>query len=440
MEILIKVLQFVVSFSILVLVHEFGHFFFAKLFKARVEKFYLFFNPWFSLFKFKRGDTEYGVGWVPVGGYCKIAGMVDESMDTDSLKSEPQPWEFRSKPAWQRLLIIVGGVLMNILLAIGIYIGVTYAWGDSYIKTADVKEGFAYSELAQEMGFRDGDRVLSVGGQYIENFQQIPAAILLEEENQVVVDRDGERVTLPIDPSFIKRMLKDKHFIDLRYPFLLADVLPDGAARAAGLQAGDSLTSVDGVAMTYYDQFRSVFTSHKQDTLQLGFVRAGVAMELPVVVSDQGLIGAMAKGPELKNYPVSTKTYNFWQSIPAGFKRAVASIDNYLKQLKLIFSPDTEAYKSVGGLIAMGNIFPGQWDWISFWHITALFSIMLAVLNILPIPLLDGGHVVFILYEMITGRTPSDKFMERAQLFGMVLVFGVIILANGNDLLKLIFG
>lgn len=440
MEIFIKILQVITCFSLLVLIHEFGHFLFAKIFGARVDKFYLFFNPWFSIFKFRIGETEYGMGWVPFGGYCKIAGMVDESMDTEQLKSEPQPWEYRSKPAWQRLLIIVGGVLMNIVLAIGIYIGITYTWGDSYIKTEDVEHGFMFSEVAHEIGFRDGDKVISVGGEYVDNYLQVPATILLDDVREVQVERDGAPMTVTIDPKYIKSMLKDKEFISLRMPFVVGKVVPDGGAERAGLAAGDSLVAVDGVPMRWFDEFRSAFAAHKGDTVRVEFVRNGERMTAAMPISAEGQAGAYLAGINLADiYPISTRQYSFWEAIPVGCGRAFTSIGSYLKQLKLIVSPETEAYKSVGGIIAMGNFFPGEWNWLSFWQITALISIMLAVLNILPIPMLDGGHMVFILYEMITRRTPSDKFMERAQLVGMVIVFGIVILANGNDILKLIF-
>ncbi len=440
MEVFIKVLQVIACFSLLVLIHEFGHFLFAKIFHTRVEKFYLFFNPWFSIFKFRIGETEYGMGWVPFGGYCKIAGMVDESMDTEQMKSEPKPWEYRSKPAWQRLLIIVGGVLMNIVLAIGIYIGITYAWGDSYIRTKDVEHGFMFSEVAHEIGFRDGDKVLSVGGEYVDNYGQIPAVILLDDARDVQVERDGKPLMLTIDTKYIKAMLKDKEFIALRTPFVVGKVQPEGGAAAGGLMAGDSLVAVDSVPMRWFDEFRAAFAEHKGDTALVTFVRGGERLTAAVPVSREGQVGAYLAGVNLADiYRVSTRQYSFLEAIPVGFGRAFTSIGSYLKQLKLIASPETEAYKSVGGIIAMGNFFPGEWNWLQFWQITALISIMLAVLNILPIPMLDGGHMVFILYEMITRRTPSDKFMERAQLVGMIIVFGIVILANGNDILKLIF-
>lgn len=440
MEIFIKVLQVITCFSLLVLVHEFGHFLFAKLFHTRVEKFYLFFNPWFSIFKFRIGETEYGMGWVPFGGYCKIAGMVDESMDSDQMKSEPQPWEYRSKPAWQRLLIIVGGVLMNILLAIVIYIGITYTWGDSYIKTKDVEHGFMFSEVAHEIGFRDGDKILTVEGEYVDNYAQVPSVILLDDARQVEVEREGKVVTVTIDPKYIKSILKDKSFLTLRTPFVVGKVAPEGGAAAAGLMAGDSLVAVDSLPMRWFDEFRTAFARHKGDTAVVTFVRGGEILTASVPVSADGQVGVYLAGVNLADlYPISAREYSLLEAIPVGCGRAFTSIGSYLKQLKLIVSPETEAYKSVGGIIAMGNFFPGQWDWLSFWQITALISIMLAVLNILPIPMLDGGHMVFILYEMITRRTPSDKFMERAQLVGMIIVFGIVILANGNDIIKLIF-
>lgn len=439
MEILIRVLQLVVSFSLLVLIHEFGHFFFAKIFGVKVDKFYLFFDPWFSLFKFRIGDTEYGMGWVPFGGYCKISGMVDESMDTEQMASEPQPWEYRSKPAWQRMLIIVGGVMMNILLAIGIYVGITYHWGDSYIKNSDIHNGLAFSPLAHEMGFRNGDKVLTVGGQTIESYRQIPMALILDDVDQVEVERDGAVVSIDIDKKHLKSLLKDRKFLELRFPFVISEVTGGGNAIKAGLVAGDSLVAVDSTPMVYFDEFRTAFETHKGDTIQIQVVRQGQILTLPTLVSPDGLIGAQASTTYPNLYPISTRQYSLWEAIPVGCERAFTSIGSYFKQLKLIASPETEAYKSVGGIIAMGKIFPAQWDWLSFWQITALLSIMLAVLNILPIPMLDGGHLVFILYEMVTRRAPSQKFMERAQVVGMVIVFGIVILANGNDILKLIF-
>lgn len=301
MEVFIKVLQVIACFSLLVLIHEFGHFLFAKIFHTRVEKFYLFFNPWFSIFKFRIGETEYGMGWVPFGGYCKIAGMVDESMDKDQMKSEPQPWEYRSKPAWQRLLIIVGGVMMNILLAIGIYIGITYAWGDSYIKTKDVEHGFMFSEVAHEIGFRDGDKIISVGGEFVDNYGQIPALILLDDAREVQVERGGKPVTVTIDKQYIKAMLKDKEFINLRTPFVVGKVMPEGGAAVGGLMAGDSLVAVDSVPMRWFDEFRTAFTAHKGDTALVTFIRNGERLTAAVPVSEEGQVGAYLAGTDRKS-------------------------------------------------------------------------------------------------------------------------------------------
>lgn len=440
-----KVLQVLASFSLLVLIHEFGHFLFAKLFKVRVDKFYLFFNPWFSIFKFRIGETEYGMGWVPFGGYCKIAGMVDETSDSEDLKSEPQPWEFRSKPAWQRLLIIVGGVLMNLILAIGIYVGITYKWGESYIKTEDVTEGFYVSELGHEIGFRTGDRVLKIGDEPINNYLTIPNFLFLNDVATAEVLRDGQVMEIPINHArYLTAYLNDsipvgeKLLFSLRFPFVAGEVLDDYPAALAGMMTGDSLVAVNGVKLKWFDQFVDAFGKQKGDTAWVSVVRSGEELTLPVVVSDEGTIGVRPAELDLRSiYNVSTYQYTLLESIPIGFKRAFTQVGDYLKQLKRIASPENEAYKKVGGIISMGKIFPAQWDWLSFWSITAFLSIMLAVLNILPVPMLDGGHMIFILYEMVTKRKPSDKFMERAQLVGMVIVFAILIWANGGDIVRL---
>lgn len=442
MEIAVKILQLVLSLSLLVIIHEFGHFMFAKLFKCRVEKFYLFFNPWFSLFKFKKGETEYGIGWLPVGGFVKIAGMVDESMDKEQLKQAPQPWEYRAKPAWQRFLIIIGGVMMNLVLAFCIYVGMSMAWGEAYVKNSDVTAGYAFSEQAQGMGFRNGDKILAVGSEDIEKSNQIPMALILSPDRQAVVSRvvDSveQKVTINLSPDDINTILKSKDLITLRYPFVVTKVMDGSAAAAAGLMAGDSLVGVDGTQMRYFDEFRTAFAqAGAGDTINLSFVRGGELMQRDVVLANGATIGVGIDMNTAQNYTISTHEYSFLEAVPAGFNRAVDQVDSYFKQLKLIFSPETGAYKEVGGIITMGKIFPGEWNWFAFWNLTALLSIMLAVLNILPIPALDGGHLVFILYEMITRRTPSEKFMEYAQYVGFILLIGLMVFANGNDILKL---
>lgn len=437
MEILTKILQLILSLSLLVLIHEFGHYMFARLFKCRVDKFYLFFDPWFSLFKKKIGDTEYGIGWLPLGGYCKISGMVDESMDKEQMAEPAKPWEYRSKPAWQRLLIIVGGVMMNFLLAIVIYIGITFAWGDSYVKTADVSDGFAYSVEAQELGFRNGDKIISVDGEAIEASNQIQAAIILSDRREVEVERNGQRMTITIPGESVKKILNNPGMVTLRLPFVVATVEQGGAAQQAGLAIGDSIVALDSIQMTYLDQYKEAFAAHKGDTVYLSFVRGGELMSLPVAVSDKGTIDVGIELDLARHYRVSMTDYTLLQSIPKGVERGVDQVGNYLKQLKLIASPETEAYKSVGGFITMGKIFPSEWNWFSFWNITALLSIMLAVLNILPIPALDGGHMVFIVYEIITRRAPSQRFMELAQYVGFFLLLALLLFANGSDILRL---
>ncbi|CDN31474.1 Membrane-associated zinc metalloprotease [Mucinivorans hirudinis] len=440
MEILIKIVQLVASLSLLVLVHELGHFLFARLFKCRVDKFYLFFNPWFSLYKKKIGDTEWGIGWLPLGGYCKIAGMVDESMDKEQLKQAPQPWEYRSKPAWQRFFIIIGGVLMNFLLAMVIYIGITFAWGDSYIANGDVRQGYAYSADLQSLGFQNGDKIIAVDGEDVSDKQytQIQMDIILSDKREVEIERGGVRQLITIPAEAVKRLLKSPDLISLRMPVVVGEVEGEGGAARAGLLAGDSIVTIDSVNVIYFDELRASLDKHKNDTVQIGFYRSGLFQQLPVAVNDEGKIGFYIGGNLLNNYKLSTRDYSLLQSIPRGVERGIDRVDNYLKQLKLIASPETGAYKSVGGFITMGKIFPSEWSWLAFWNITALLSIMLAVLNILPIPALDGGHLVFIIYEMITRRAPSEKFMEIAQYVGFILLIGLLIFANGSDILRLL--
>lgn len=444
MDILVRVMQLVLCLSILVMVHELGHFMFAKMFGVRVEKFYLFFNPYFSLFKKKIGDTVYGIGWVPFGGYVKIAGMIDESMDKEQMSMPPQPWEFRSKPAWQRLLIMVGGVMMNVVLAFVIYVGLSFHYGESYIAAADVKNGYSFSELGHEIGFRDGDIIKSVNGKSFDNYMEIMSEIIISGTSEVEVIREGKSVNVVIGEEFTPRLLAGKQALfDLRIPFTVDSVLTGSAADKAGLSAGDSLLSVDGKRMAFRDQFVTAFRASAGDTLILGVLRdsagVSVARSLVLAVPEDGVIGTISMTDILAYYPLTVRHYTFWEAIPNGFKRAGEQIGSYIKQLKLIFNPETKAYKSVGSVVSMGKFFPTSWDWLRFWNITALFSIMLAVLNILPIPALDGGHVVFLLYEVITRRKPSDKFMMGAQTVGMILLLMLIVLTLGNDIIRLIF-
>lgn len=440
-QVLIKAAQLILSLSILVILHEFGHYLFARLFKTRVEKFYLFFDPWFSLFKKKVGETEYGVGWLPLGGYVKISGMIDESMDTEAMQSPPQPWEFRSKKPYQRLLIMIGGVLMNFLFAFIIYIGIIYAWGTAYLPTDKVRYGIMVSEAGEEIGLRNGDKILSVDGQYIEDFYKIIPTILLDGVETVQVQRGNETVSLNITGKHLAALIKAPDVIQPRRPFdiSVARVMKESPAMEAGLQEGDVITKVDEQTFEFYDQFAGYLKSKKGQNVNLEVQRNNEPVTLPVVVGQDGLLGFNFRFSESASAFLEYKTvsYSFLESIPEGVRHGINTMGNYLKQFRLIFSPETKAYQSLGGFITIGNIFPGAWDWYAFWNMTALLSIILGIMNLLPIPALDGGHVMFLLFEMITGRKPGDKFMEYAQITGMIIIFALVFYANANDVINL---
>ena len=437
MEILIKAAQLILSLSILVVLHELGHFIPAKLFKTRVEKFYLFFDPWFSLFKIKKGDTEYGIGWLPLGGYVKISGMIDESMDTEQMKQPAQSWEFRSKPAWQRLIIMLGGVTVNAFLGIFIYICILAAWGEEYLPTQNVKYGISCDSTALQMGLKDGDKIISVDHKTVENFNKIPAEIIFNQARTVEVERDGQQVEVVIPEGFIAKLIKAQaNFISPRFPFV-ADEFPNGSvALKAGFKKNDKIVAINDVATPYFDQFRNEIQKHKNQTVVVKVIRDGAEVPITVAVPEEGLLGIGAK--TIDNYLALKKIdYSFIAAIPAGAHLAYNTFDNYIKQLKLIFSPEVKGYKSLGGFITIGKAFSPEWDWFRFWGFTAFLSIMLAVMNLLPIPALDGGHVMFLLYEIIIRRKPNEKFMEYAQTAGMVLLLGLLLFANGNDIVRL---
>lgn len=437
MDIFIKVAQLLLSLSILVIFHELGHYVAARIFKTRVEKFYLFFDPWFSLFKFKKGDTEYGVGWIPLGGYVKISGMIDESMDREQMKQPPQPWEFRSKPAWQRLIIMLGGVTVNILLAIAIYIALLSVWGEQYLPTSEVKYGITVDSVGYRMGLRNGDKILSVDHKRVDDFAAIPKVIILEEAKSIQVVRDGEQQDVIIPAGFIGELIKHKSpdFIAVRFPFEVGKFANGSAAQAAGMKVDDRIIGINDSLLPFYDQFRASIQLHKGLKVDVMVLRGSDTLRLPVQVPDAGYIGVYSKGPA-HYFSFSEKQYNVITAIPAGFSKAFEGAGNYIKSIRLLFSQD-KAYESVGGFITIGSIFPSTWDWQAFWSLTAFLSIMLAILNVLPIPALDGGHVMFLFYEIIFRRKPSDKFMEYATITGMVLLFGLLIFANGQDILKL---
>ena len=490
MTILIKVLQFFLSLSILIFVHELGHFLAAKAFKTRVEKFYLFFDWGFSLFRCKKvngqwrfkffsknvpekytvseytdpagkkqknyepidlstlpeddwrrsDSTEYGIGWFPLGGYNKIAGMVDESMDKSQMQQPPQPWEFRSKPAWQRFIIMVAGVFMNVVLAVVIYIGLLAKEGEQYLPTAEVnKYGISVDSLGYELGFRDGDKILAVDGEYIEKFQDVPMQIILDKAKTVEVERNGKDILINLPEDAVTKLLgsQDASFISYRIPFVVADVMENSAAQIGGLKSGDVIIGINDIETLYYQDFVKNIKCFKNQDVTVVVLRDADTLSIPMHLSEEGVIGAYCQTYLTDYYDLETKEYTFFQAIPAGFKKTFSELNDYWKQVKLIFTPKTKAYESVGGFISIGKIFPDQWIWSIFWRMTAFLSIALAVMNILPIPALDGGHILFLLFEIITRRKPSDKFMEVAETVGLVIVLGLVLLANGNDIIRL---
>jgi regulator of sigma E protease len=444
METLIKILQLILSLSLLVFVHELGHYLTARMFKIRVEKFFLFFDVGgISLFKFKIGETTFGLGWLPFGGYCKISGMIDESLDTKALKQPAQPWEFRSKPAWQRLIVMVGGVVMNAIAACIIYIGMSWHWGESYVDNKDLRWGYSFNELGHRIGFRDGDRVVSIDGAAAEgDFTKIYMAIVLNDHTTVGVERDGRRLDVDVTPEHKAELLQSAGFMRPRFPFVVGGINTDAGVETP-LAVGDSLVAFNGVPMSFVDEIRRAMAavagemSPVDATVTVVRDSVGVRVErtLAVSVLPGGMLGVPIRN-EASYFPVHTIDYTFAEAIPAGFRQAGKQIGDYWKQLKMIFSPRTEAYKSVGSLITIGNLFPGRWQWYPFWYWTAFLSIILAVMNILPIPALDGGHVMFLVWEVVTRRRPSDKFLEHAQMVGMVLLLALLILAFWNDIYR----
>ncbi len=436
MDILIKAAQLILSLSILVILHEFGHFFFARLFNTRVEKFYLFFDAWFSLFKFKKGDTEYGIGWIPLGGYVKISGMIDESMDKEQMAQEPQPWEFRSKPAWQRLLIMVGGVVVNFIVAIIIFWMLLYVNGEQFLPVKNAPFGLYYSEVAHEIGLQDGDYVLKAGDIEIQTPNDIVKHIILEDCKILTVKRGDSVFTLPIPADYKSTLIASgrKSFANYRMSFVVDTVLNGMNAQEAGIIENDSIVSINGEPAGFYNQFVSIIENYKDKTIDLVVKRDTALVAIACKVNSNGQIGVRAKLGSLTSN-VETVEYGFFEAFPAGVIKGSTVLVEYVKQLPLIFTK--EGAKQIGGFGTIGSLFPATWDWTAFWSMTAFLSIILAFMNILPIPALDGGHVMFLLYEIITRRKPSEKFMEYAQIAGMVLLLGLLIFANGNDLFRM---
>ena len=443
MVVLIKTLQVILGLGILILVHEFGHFFFAKLFGIRVDKFYLFFDAWgVKLFSTKSAwfiklcpkaaewETEYGIGWLPFGGYCKISGMVDESMDTEQLQSEPQPWEFRTKPAWQRLLVMFGGVLFNFIFAIFAYTILLSTWGEAYISN-EGKQVYV-NELAMDMGFRHGDHIISFDDYQPKNFGMLQADLAREMADKAVVLRGCDTVDIYLDHSKIGDVLKTPGMFDLAMPFTIREVSEGSPNYEAGLVAGDRIIEMNGTETAFMQDAWPVLAEHAGGNIPVSVLRDKDTLSFMLQVDTTGRLGVLLEQAE-----VNRMEYSVLSAIPAGFKKTFTTIGGYLKDLKLVVTPSTEAYKSVGSFISIGQIFPSSWNWQSFISIIALLSVMLGVMNLIPIPALDGGHILFTLYEMITRRKPSDKFLEVMQIIGMILLFALMILAFGNDIFKL---
>jgi regulator of sigma E protease len=445
MEILIKASQFILSLSLLIVLHELGHFIPAKLFKIKVEKFYLFFDYKFSILKKKVGDTVYGIGWIPLGGYVKISGMIDESMDTEQMALPPKPWEFRSKPAWQRLIVMLGGVFVNFVLGIFIYIMLMWSYGERYLPNENVKDGvWVQSELAENLGLQTGDKILTVDGQKVKKFRSLTLEFI--NGNTYQIERNGVVLDQAIPEDFISQLMdRDKEaglIIAPRQPFIIAGISEDSANIDADLQAKDIVTAINGSAIKYYDEVQKKLDTYKNQEISITVKRGNETKDIPVKITNEGKIGVgvlqlpMTDLEKLGYYDLADFEYSFLEAIPAGWHKSVKTLTDYMKQLKKIFNPSTGAYKGLGGFISIGSIFPSEWSTQAFWEITAFLSIMLGFMNLLPIPALDGGHVVFTLWEMITGRKPGDKFLEYAQVVGFILLIALLLFANGNDVYR----
>lgn len=439
METWIQIAQLILCLSILVILHELGHFLPAKFFKTKIEKFYLFFNPWFSLVKKKIGETEYGIGWLPMGGYVKIAGMIDESMDKEQLKQEPQPWEYRSKPAWQRLIIILGGVIVNFFLAWFIYAMLFVNHGDNFVDNQKIQYGIAVDSVGELLGLRTGDKILKVDGKEQRKFDQLPLEILFGDE--ITVERDGQEITFPLKDEGKRDVMKraGKNFMSARELVVIDTVIPGMPADKAGLLEGDRIIALNNKSITYFDEFSSALATQPKDSIQLTINRNGEELVVHALPNEDGKLGFGNQFEVLTN-AYTTQTLSFAEAIPAGLSKTVNTLTGQIKQFKVIFNTKTEGYKQVSGPLRLFKVFKPTWDWTFFWSFTAMFSVWLAFLNILPIPGLDGGHAVFILIEVITGKKPTEKTLEVAQTVGVVILLSLMVLVFGNDIWHLIKG
>ena len=445
MEFVIKIGQFLLSLSLLIVLHELGHFIPAKLFKTRVEKFYLFFDIKYSLFKKKIGDTVYGIGWLPLGGYVKISGMIDESMDKEQMAQPPQPWEFRSKPSWQRLIIMLGGVTVNFILAYVIYVFLSFTYGDKDTNVNSLKDGYwIESPTLNDIGFKTGDKVLAINENPIIKDSDIGKNII--SAKTITIERDNAEKTIALPEDFLGQLStrQKRGLFEFRIPFMIGEVADSSVNKSVDLKKGDILVSFNGEELKYYDQLESRKKDLKNASIEVEILRGENTLKRTLKTNERAELGIRpaydeSRFAELGYFDLITTEYTFGESFGAGFSKFTGQISSYGEQLKAIFTPSTGAYKGVGGFKAIYDIFPGTWSWQAFWILTAFLSIMLGVLNLLPIPALDGGHVMFLLYEIISGRKPSEKFLERAQMVGFFILIALVLFANGNDIFRAIF-
>ena len=435
----VKAAQFILSFSILIVLHEFGHYITAKWFGCRVEKFYLFFNPWFSLWKKKKGETEYGLGWIPLGGYVKISGMIDESMDKEAMKLPAQPYEFRSKPAWQRLIIMLGGIIVNIILAIFIFIMITWTWGDKYIPNSNLKYGIFADTLATKIGLKDGDRIIAVNGDTIEKAGTVGSEIVMREAKSITINRNGESMEIQIPEWFVSQMNSNRFggFSYMRYPLIVDTVLKEAKISSGTILKGDKLIGCNNIPVEYNMDIVRKFDGYKDTTASFLLLRNGTDTVKAEVYFDKKSNSFIGYQSPDKIFGTEHVHYSFFEAIPTGFNKCWSTLAKYMTGLRQLFTGKAKPSESVGSVLSIGGIYPGFWDWQIFWTLTAVFSIILAFMNILPIPGLDGGHALFTLVEMITGRKPSDKFLEYAQMVGMVLLLALMAYALGLDIWRI---
>ena len=437
--------QLFLSLSILIVLHEMGHFFPAKWFNTRVEKFYLFFDPWFELFKIKRGDTEYGIGWLPLGGYVKISGMIDESMDREQMKLPPQPWEFRSKPAWQRLIIMLGGVTVNFILGFLLFGLVLWTWGEQYLPNENATYGIHVDSLGMDLGLQNGDKILAIGGNPVEKFggNLLKREIIINDAKSVTIERNGQEKQISIDEKYVDILSRHENkgmqiFVP-RSPFVINAVVDTMAAGKAGLQKGDKVIGLNGQSTPFYDDFTAIAKQNKGKSVNIQFLRnERDTMTKSLVLSERGQIGALRESLDFF-FDLETQEYSFAEAMPAGYRKGYNFLADQIKAFGQIFKGKIKASESLGGFGSIASMFPTYWDWERFWTMTAILSLILGFMNLLPIPALDGGHVMFLLYEVVSGRKPSDKFMEYATIAGFVLVMGLVLFANYQDIRRFFF-